>query len=178
MSSLPTTLSSPLQGPRVLASLLMLGVLAVGAVHADDKPVYKCPGNLYTDALSSKEAQSRGCRTLDGAPITVIQSVQRTAPTRSSAAAPSDGERISADKQKSMDTDARRILEAELRKEEEALTGLRQEYNNGQPERRGDEKNYQKYLDRVEQLKAEIARRESNVASLKRELGKFSSASQ
>ena len=140
--------------------------------------MYKCPGNLYTDALSSKEAQSRGCRTLDGAPITVIQSVQRTAPTRSSAAAPSDGERISADKQKSMDTDARRILEAELRKEEEALTGLRQEYNNGQPERRGDEKNYQKYLDRVEQLKAEIARRESNVASLKRELGKFSSASQ
>ncbi|MEK8085225.1 hypothetical protein WNB94_02320 [Aquabacterium sp. A3] len=178
MSSLPTTLSSPLQGGRAFACWLMLGVLAAGAAHAQDKPVYKCPGNLYTDALSSKEAQSRGCRTLDGAPITVIQSVQRTAPTRSSAAAPSDGERISADKQKSMDTDARRILEAELRKEEEALTGLRQEYNNGQPERRGDEKNYQKYLDRVEQLKAEIARRESNVASLKRELGKFSSASQ
>lgn len=178
MSSLPTTLSSPLRGPCALACLLLLGALAAGRVHANDKPVYKCPGNLYTDALSSKEAQSRGCRTLDGAPITVIQSVPRTAPARPATATPGGGDRISVDKQKSMDTDARRILEAELRKEEEALTGLRQEYNNGQPERRGDEKNYQKYLDRVEQLKAEIARRESNVASLKRELAKFSPAAQ
>lgn len=42
--------------------------------HAEDKPVYRCPGNLYTDAMTTREARDKGCKTLDGAPITVIQS--------------------------------------------------------------------------------------------------------
>jgi len=159
---------------RLLAAMCLVGV---GAVQAQSNPIYRCPGNYFTDALSAKEAQSRGCRTLDGAPITVIQSTPRAAPPRPAASGggSSEGDRVSSDKQKSMDTDARRILEAELRKEEEALAGLQKDYNNGQPERRGDEKNFQKYQDRVAQMKAEITRREANVASLKREIAKFSS---
>lgn len=179
MSSLPKTLSSSPHSGRSLACCIAL-LVACTALHAsEDKPVYKCPGNLYTDALSSKEAQSRGCRTLDGAPITVIQSTPRgTSAKPAPSAGRPEGERVSADQQKTRDNDARRILEAELRKEEDALAALQKEYNNGQPERRGDEKNYQKYLDRVDQLKAEVARREANVVSLKREIGKFAGASQ
>ena len=60
-----------------------------------------------------------------------------------------------------------------MRKEEEALAALKKEYNNGEPERRGDERNYQKYLERVAELKASVARKESDVAALKRELGKL-----
>jgi hypothetical protein len=161
----------------------IVALLAVGpmTVQAQGNPIYRCPGNYFTDALSAKEAQARGCRTLDGAPITVIQSTPRAATPRPAASGggagggSGEGDRVSSDKQKSMDTDARRILEAELRKEEEALAGLQKEYNNGQPERRGDEKNFQKYQDRVAQMKAEITRREANVASLKREIAKFSS---
>ena len=66
----------------------------------------------------------------------------------------------------------RRILEAELKKEEEQLAALQKEYNNGEPERLGDERNYQKYLDRVAALKAALARKESDVAALRRELAK------
>ncbi|HPU54078.1 MAG TPA: DUF4124 domain-containing protein, partial [Burkholderiaceae bacterium] len=44
------------------------------------------------------------------------------------------------------------------------------EYNNGEPERRGDERNYQKYLDRVQRLKEDIARTEGNLATIRREL--------
>ena len=40
-------------------------------------------------------------------------------------------------------------------------------------ERRGDEKNYQKYLDRTAELKAGIERSESDIAALKRELSKL-----
>ena len=50
---------------------------------------------------------------------------------------------------------------------------LAREYNNGEPERRGDERNYQNYLDRVAQMKAGILRSESDVAALKRELSKL-----
>ena len=55
------------------------------------------------------------------------------------------------------------------------LAALQKDYNNGEPERRGDERNYQKYLDRVEEMKAALTRKEADVASLKRELSKFSS---
>jgi uncharacterized protein involved in exopolysaccharide biosynthesis len=60
-----------------------------------------------------------------------------------------------------------------LKKEEEQLAALQKEYNKGEPDRQGDEKNYQKYLDRTAELKASIARKESDIAALKRELGKL-----
>ena len=40
-------------------------------------------------------------------------------------------------------------------------------------ERRGDERNYQKYLDRVNDMKAALTRKEADVASIKRELSKL-----
>ena len=83
---------------------------------------------------------------------------------------------MASDEQKARDTDARRILEAELRKEQAALDALKKEYNEGQPERRGDERNYQKYQDRVNEMKAALTRKEADVASLQRELSKFGGA--
>ena len=62
--------------------------------------------------------------------------------------------RVDAQEQKARDTDARKILQDELDKAQAQLDALKKEYNNGQPERQGDEKNYQKYLDRTADLKA------------------------
>jgi chromosome segregation ATPase len=87
-------------------------------------------------------------------------------------ARPADGKVDPAD-QKARDSDAKQILEGELRKEEEKLAALQKEYNNGEPERRGDERNYAKYQERVADLKASIARKEADIAALKRELSKF-----
>jgi chromosome segregation ATPase len=75
--------------------------------------------------------------------------------------------------QRARDSDSRRILEGELRREEERLAELKREYNNGEPERLGNERNYQKYLDRVADLKSSIARKESDIAAIKRELAKL-----
>lgn len=162
---------------RVMSGIVATGLLlGSGTASAQERMVYKCPGNLYTDTLSAKEAAAKGCKTLEGAPVTVIQTTPRpraTAPaTADSAPRPADS-RVSPDDQKARDTDKRRILEAELQREEARLAGLRAEYNNGQPERRGDEKNYQKYLDRVAEMKAGLERSESDVAALRRELGKL-----
>ncbi|RZK99572.1 MAG: hypothetical protein EOP36_18890 [Rubrivivax sp.] len=143
------------------------GLWLASAAHAEDKPVYRCPGNLYTDALSAKEAAGKGCKTLDGAPITVIQAIKPKAAATSSS---SGGEKVGADDQKARDADKRRILEAELQKEEAALAALQKQYNNGQPERQGDERNFQKYQDRVNEMKAAVTRKEADVAALRREL--------
>ena len=164
--------------PLCLACLLLAGVLPAFTAQAQDRQVYRCPGNLYTDQLSTKEAAERGCKTLDGAAVTVIQAPRRD-PARalpgpvagSGAGAP--GTRVDPAEQRARDSDARRILEAELRKEEERLAQLQRDYNNGEPERRGDERNYQKYLDRAAEMKAAIGRTEANIAGLKRELAKL-----
>ena len=156
------------------AAAVLCGVAA--AASAQERPVYKCPGNLYTDTLSAKEATARGCKALEGAPVTVIQSGPPRRPVAAAEAAPASrpaDQRVDPNDQKARDQDKRRILESELRREEERLAGLKHEYNNGQPERRGDEKNYQKYLDRAADLKAGIERSQSDIAALKRELSKL-----
>ena len=76
--------------------------------------------------------------------------------------------------QKARDADARTILAAELKKDEEALAQMRTEFNGGQPDKRGDEaKNHQKYLDRVAAMQAAITRKEADIAALKREMAKL-----
>ena len=159
---------------------LALGVTSATAwaqagAASGNSTVYRCPGPpvLYTDALTAKEAKDKNCRTIEGAPITVMQS-QKPRPVAATAPASRPGDaKVDPADQKARDSDARRILEAELKREEERLGELQKEFNNGEPERRGDERNYQKYLDRVADLKANIGRKEADIAAIKRELAKF-----
>ncbi len=153
---------------------LVLAVgLSAGTVRAqptNPNVVYRCPGNpvLYTDTISAKEAKDKGCKVLEGAPVTVIQGYK----PRAGAAPGPAGSRVDPADQRARDSDARRILEGELKREEDRLAEMKADYNNGQPERQGNEKNYQKYLDRVADMKAAIARKESDIAALKREIAK------
>ena len=148
-----------------------IATLGAGAAAAEGT-MYRCPGNEYNNTLGAREAAAKGCKTLEGTPITVIQSSRpRPVPSTSTATAGS-GPRVDPGEQRARDTDARRILEAELKREEGRLAEMKTEFNNGQPERLGNEKNYQKYLDRVADMKAAIGRKESDVTALRRELAK------
>ena len=61
----------------------------------------------------------------------------------------------------------------ELDKATQRLTELQKEYKSGNPEKLGPEtSNHQKYLDRVAELKSSIARTESDIAGIRRELGR------
>ncbi|MFG6414763.1 hypothetical protein ACG02S_12725 [Roseateles sp. DC23W] len=159
---------------RLLAPLLVAASLGAQAQGT----VYRCPGPpvLYTDALSAKEAIDKGCRTIEGSPITVVQ-----APRPRAAAAPATegargaDSRVDAGQQRVRDDERRRVLQAELRQAEDRLASAQKEFNNGQGERRGDERNYQKYLDRMAELKDSIARYEADVQALKREINKLPS---
>ena len=163
------------RGGAILSLCFAQGAFAQSAEGSG--VMYRCPGNDYNNTISAKEAKDRGCKTIEGAPITVIQT------TRPKAAAPSGGAspaasspasaRVDPAAQRARDSDARRILEDELRAEEQRLAALQKDYNNGEPERQGNERNYQKYLDRVNEMKAAIARKESDIGAIKRELGKL-----
>jgi hypothetical protein len=159
-----------------LVALLSCG--AAGAA-AQSTTVYRCPGPpvLYTDQITPAQAKERGCRTIEGAPITVVsppkpRPLSGTPPSSAAAPRASDA-KVDAGEQRARDSDARRILDTELKREEAKLAELQKDFNNGEPERKGDERNYQRYLDRVEEMKAAIARKQSDIAALKRELSKL-----
>ncbi|TCP10985.1 uncharacterized protein DUF4124 [Crenobacter luteus] len=89
------------------------------------------------------------------------------------APAPSGGgfPQVSADTQKQRDAGRRKILEDELANETRALAEARKALADGEAVRLGNEKNYQKYLDRVQKLKDAVTDREKNVAAIRKELG-------
>jgi hypothetical protein len=164
---------------RIRFPVLAAAVLACGAISAappetaDASVMYRCPGNDYKNTITAKEAEKLGCRKIEGAPVTIIQMTKpRTGsavPTTSAAS----GAKVDPVAQRARDSDARRILEGELKSEEDRLATMQKDFNNGQPERQGDEKNYQRYLDRVEEMRAAIARKQSDIAALRREIQKL-----
>ena len=134
---------------------------------------YRCPGNVFTNQITAAQARERGCRPVEGTPITVVQMPRPRTPAPAASAARNGDLKVDPNAQRERDNDARRILEAELRREEEKLAALKREYNNGEPERLGSERNYARYQERVAELKAAVARQEADVAALKRELAKL-----
>ncbi len=149
---------------------VLLTLLASATAHAQ---IYKCqpPGGSveFTDI-------NRGsyCKLMDLPGMTVPAPARRSGPAPSRAAQPvaTPGEfpRVDSAEQKARDADRRSILEDELKTEQQKLTELRREFNGGEPERRGDERNYAKYQERVAALRDSISRSEKNVDALKREI--------
>ena len=176
------TLKMPIPRALVIALACSAGAVttasAASAAGASEPTVtYRCPGNDYKNTISAKEAEKLGCKKLEGGPVTVIQMTKpRPAGTVVPSATGSGPARVDPSAQRARDSDARRILEAELKGEEERLAALKTDFNNGQPERQGNEKNYQSYVDRVAQLSAAIARKEADIAAIRRELQKLPAA--
>lgn len=164
----------------LISSFSTLLVLASAPASAQ---IYRCVGadGTSTEYINNaKDALTRGCKTMQGGNVTVVQGtpVQRP-PVRLAAASPSSTSSSSSpssgsSEQKTRDSDSRSILESELRKAESKLAEQQKEFNNGEPEKQGIEgRNYQRYLDRVAELKDSMARNVSDIAGLKREISRL-----
>jgi hypothetical protein len=156
-------------GGRVLLAVVLAH--APWLAHAQDQRIYRC-GNEYTNKKS--DTVGKNCKVVEGGNLTIVQS-PRSAPSGGTETKPvAVGAVDKSSEQKARDSDARAILEDELRKSEQKLVEIQKEYNNGKPDKIGIEaSNYQRYLDRVEDMKANIARTESDIAGLKRELARL-----
>lgn len=162
-------------------ALVAVALAAHGAPAAAQSAVYRCEGESGAPTYQNAPG-GKNCRRLDMQSLTTIpapppraaqagaRSAGAASATATASSSPSAFPKVDGATQKSRDSDRRRILEDELRREEGKLDSLRAEFNNGEPERRGDERNFQKYTDRVAAMRDEITRSELNVSSLKREL--------
>lgn len=156
---------------RPTRRLLPLLVLAAAASAQAQGTIYRC-GNEYTN--DAAVAKQRGCTTMQGGNITIIEGT-RTTPAPTASRSGSSGQRVDGAAQRQRDADARATLEAELRKAEDRLSEAQKAYANGEPEKQGIEgRNHQRYLDRVAELKDAVTRAENDVAGIRRELQRLS----
>ncbi|MGV7208803.1 DUF4124 domain-containing protein [Oxalobacteraceae bacterium A2-2] len=156
-------------------------LLVAGAAQAQGQ-IFLCVDAQGRKELTDTARPAAQCRVLDVPGAQIPAPPRRVAPARSGAAAsgaaaatpgvatPGSFPRVDSAEQRARDADRRAILDEELRSELQKLAALRLEYNNGQPERRGDEHNYAKYQERTAALRDNISRSEKNVDALKREI--------
>ncbi|MGD9945179.1 MAG: DUF4124 domain-containing protein [Burkholderiaceae bacterium] len=169
---------------------LLLAASLLMAAPAAFAQIYRCESENGVTVYQGSST-GKNCRALDLAPLTTIPApkLPPSKPAGGGAAAgtasggssattasaprtsPEAFPKVDASVQRSRDNDRRRILQSELQKEEAKLAELKGEYKDGEPDRLGNERNYQKYLDRVQRLKEDIGRSEANLASIRRELG-------
>jgi plasmid stability protein len=157
-----------------LAVLAAFAALTTPSAHAQSSQaapvVYRCPGPpvLYTDTLTAQEARSKNCKPLTELPVAVApphlpriqpRATPEAAPTAVAAAVPDA--RVRPDDQRSRDAEARRILEAELRREEARLNDALKASGTAKPG------------ERVGADAAQIRRAESDIEAIRRELGRL-----
>jgi hypothetical protein len=161
---------------RRMAFLWLAGMGCAGGagvcLAAPMDSIYLC---VDSDGNKTYQNQSDGssCHRVDGIVSTIPASEFSGRGARASLAhnwiSPASFPRVDAGTQRLRDGDRRRILEEELRAEQERLAQLRSQFNRGQPERLADETSGP-YRERVQRLFEDIERSEGNVASLRREL--------
>lgn len=175
------------------AVLLLCAVMPSGAQSVSPERIYRC-GHEYTNAPLNPQ----NCEVLQGQNITVIQGVRPVGASLTSASheplqrtksapvpalnapawgaaqqMPVSSEPVS---QAYRDAQKRAILVNELRQVRERHAQLVQDYNQGEADKVGGEaRNHQKYLDRMAQMKAQLARAERDMDSLQKELARLPS---
>ena len=152
----------------------MLCVLSASALAQGNQgnQVYRC-GNEYTN---NPPAGLAGCKLVQGGNVTVVRGAQQTEADRVASMTQSIN-KMGEQQQRKRDTERQQILQDELAKAQARQADLMRQYNNGEPDRMGPEfRNYQMYLDRVAQMKADLERNQSDIDALQRELAQAGAA--
>lgn len=146
-------------------TLALLFCLAASPLAANT--IYKC-----TDAaggtLISNARVDKSCRpVVTGGETTLPAPKMRPA---SATPSPSGFPKVTEDAQKARDNDRRRILEQELVGEQRQLEQAQKDLAEQEAVRHGDERNYQRALDRLQPYKDRVAQHERNLEAIRKEL--------
>ena len=152
--------------------LACVALTAAGSAYAQQQgtgTVWRCTeqdGKAHYTNIK-KETDGKQCTV-----VTREVSVVSAPPQQRAAATPTPANfpRVDKDTQRSRDDGRRKILEDELTTEEKGLSDAKAKLAEQESIRNGDEKNYQRVLDRLKPYQDAVDRHERNVSALKREL--------
>lgn len=108
--------------------------------------------------VTYSDAPLKNAQKLELPPLTVVPTTNIAPETRT--------RKTSIDKNEGHHETIKKMIAEEIKLLEEK----KKEYNGGKPERIGSERNYQRYLNRVQRLKNEIALHEEKIGTLNLEL--------
>ena len=143
----------------------------VAAAQAD--VMYQCIDEQGHKTFSNVRLTDKGvkCTAMDLGPATSVPA-PRPAPA-AKAPSPAGFPKVGETAQKERDNDRRRILENELEAEKRNLEQARKDLAEQEAIRTGDERNYQRVLDRLEPYKNKVALHERNIEAIEKELAKL-----
>ncbi len=162
-----------------VAVVLVAGLALHNSAQAQGA-VYKCVDEQ--GRVEFTDSARKGCKALDlpgyapppppraSAPIPAVRPMNGQGGQPAPTVTPASFPRVDTAQQRARDDDRREILNDELRIEQKKLADLRRDFNNGEPERQGNERNYAKYQERVASMRGEIGRTERNIEALQREI--------
>jgi hypothetical protein len=142
---------------------------------ADAEVMYQCVDDLGRKTFSNVKLPDKDfkCVTLDLGPATSVPAVPTPPRPGARPASPLGLPKAGENAQKERDNDRRRILENELAAEQQNLEQARKELAEQEGIRTGNERNYQRFLDRLEPYKNKEALHERNIEAIENELGKL-----
>jgi hypothetical protein len=152
---------------RFILVSLVLALLAAPTLAETCKYVDKDGRTIYSN-VPIKNARKLVCFQ-PPAPV----AAETPAPAPAPAVKPPDNPkaRVDASTQRKRDDERRQILEEELAREQDALAEARRALAEQESIRSGDERNYQRVLDRLKPYQETVEMHEKNIASIKREMG-------
>lgn len=129
--------------------------------------VYKCVDDdghvTYTNTKPSAKAKC--------AALSRDQRVSTVPGRATNTPSPPGFPKVDGDTQRARDSDRRKILEQELATEQKNLDQAKKELAEQEAIRTGNERNYQRVLDRLQPFKDKVALHERNLEALKKEIG-------
>jgi hypothetical protein len=155
---------------RFGASILLTAGLAAGQVYAQQvQTLWNCKDKDGRTVITSQKTDTVGkeCRVVSEERVTV-------APAQKPSARPANFPKESATDRQAAKGKQRETLERELTQEESMLGDARKKLAEQEAIRTGDEKNYQRVLDRLKPYQDTVEVHQKNVEALKRELGNLS----
>jgi hypothetical protein len=150
---------------------LMLGAAAfmMASSAQAQSTVWKCIGPdgrpQYTNV--QRDTQGRNC-TVVNREVSVVPAPKASGRSESASSA---FPKVDADTQRGRDDTRRKILEGELASEENQLAQARAKLAEEDAVRLGDERNYQKKLDRLQPYREAVEQHEKNIQALQKEIG-------
>ncbi len=149
------------------ASLLLSAALLLAAGSAQAQ-IFRCTDTEGNTVISNVQ-QGKNCKKVATDPVSTLPAPPKPSASAPRTPSPAGFPRVDDATQKSRDGDRRRILEQELASEQKSLEEARKELAEQEGIRNGDERNYQKVLDRLQPYKDKVQLHERNIEAIRKE---------
>lgn len=141
--------------------------------HADIFKWVSAEGHVTYSNMGDKHCKRLSLDTPSAAPAAAPSAAGTPAKAAARTPTPQNFPKVDESAQRSRDSDRKRILEGELDTEQKNLEQAKRDLADQEAVRFGNERNYQKVIDRLQPFKDRVALHERNIEAIRAELSRL-----